>query len=63
MAKPSAEQITMAAMIPAEMPAASATRLVLPLGQEEHPVELSHPAAQAEGQCVGVSTIPIFGSQ
>jgi len=54
MAKPSAEAITMAAMTPAEIPAASATILVLPLGQDWHPFCGSHPAAQAEGHCTGV---------
>jgi len=53
-AKPSAEQITMAAMTPAEIPAASATILVLPLGQDWHPFVGLHPAAQADGHCTGV---------
>ncbi len=63
MAKPTAEAITMAAITPALMPAASTTKLSEGLGQDWHPLCGSHFALQAVGHCVGVSIIPRTRSQ
>jgi len=63
MANPIAEAITMAAITPALIPAASSAKLLEGLGQDWHPLLGSHFALQAVGHCVGVSTTPRTGSQ
>jgi len=63
MANPKAEAITMAAITPAEMEAASTTMELDPVGHLAHPVSLTHPPAQAEGHWVGVNPRPLIGSQ